>query len=400
MPHPAPNPSHAQQGRQNGMSPIGFTDTSARFAVAYDGRKDCLAMTVTKTLVDKMNDMLQNDDKVDDVEGAIFHAKLDISSIEDSIQRAETSLSKTESETEKEELQHSFTQQQIRLLKLRSRKEQLETQCEGLKTELESSRIYALWVLESAMRTANLIRKTKPFKIPKIESDEPVHFENSQPMVSAGPIEPVISPKEIQRNAAYSKFRDSWDHLERAQRRFDSRERLYQEDLERHNQRCMIDSQAPARSELDRHHLKRGMRLTRALIEAESSFENAKEQVEALEEGSTPGKPSYGENNGQEYIEHDHTSLSAVDRSFIEAWRADVHGSEIDNGCEIMMTDVNDAGLIDIADSTSARDCGECRKKIDRWQQSCGTQRKFGEQQSGELLFGEDDLWRRHSTRY
>lgn len=391
--------SDFQQGVRHEPPFAGFASGPARFVTTNDGSRDCLALLVTETFLEKLNDMFQCERDLNTIQGPVNTANMDIKSIEYSIERAKKSLESSENKAEKEEIRQYLDHQQPRLLKICQRKQEIEEQCFVLKREISRSSSYAHYVLNSAMESANLLRQREALPYPRIDSGEPIQFPSRQPVISQSRPKPSPSPEELRRQAAFEELEDCWHHLDKIQRFFNGREQLYHQDLAEYQQKCADGRCSLSQSEFDRRHVEYGMRLTGILIDAESSFERAKERVEVFEEASSRDDSSY-DHRYDEKVPREQVQAPApmLNRGFIEAWRADVSGPGADENLEMATTDAVDAELVDISDSMSARDCSEYRKKIDRWQQACGTHQSSKRRRTREVWTRNDDLWRRHSA--
>ena len=355
-----------------------LTSGPARFVMANDDSKDCLALLVTDTFLEKVNDMFEQDRNSRTIHGSVIQAQLDIEAIENSIEVARRSLRLAESGVEKEELQQYLDKKEPRLVKLRQWKNELDDRYDNLKLEISRSSNYAHYVLNTAMKSAKLLRQNKPLPRPDIDERESVGSPSTPPLSSPPPNKPALSPEERQRQAAYDELRDCWYHLDKIQRLFNEREYLYHEKLAEYRQDCVNGTCSISQSELDRRHLDYSMRLTGALIDAESNFERARDRADALGAGSDYSDSScYHRYNEDTSLDNAQQAVATVDRSFIEAWRANVKDCEMSENPEVVGMDLSDDGLVDISDSMSARDCSENRKKINRWQKTCGFGRVF-----------------------
>ncbi|KAL6714556.1 hypothetical protein ACLMJK_007981 [Lecanora helva] len=352
-----------------------FTKGPAKFVLTNDGETDCVALLVTQTFLDKLNDMFQQDDDLDTIQGPAISAKMDIEHIQNSMQRAQEFLSGNISKTETDELRCYLRQQESRLSNLCQRRDELEEQCTVLKREISRSSNYAHYVLKTAMESAGLLKEIKTLQVPRTQDYEPVQIPPQQQLPSQNlPPTPTQSPEEIERQEAYEEMEDCYHHLEKVQRLFDDRDYLYQKEVEKYKQGYKNGHYDFPRSELDRYHLEYGMRLTGTLVNAEKAFEKAKARRDALEAASSESEAAYE----QEYLrEQAQFAASTLNWRGIEKWRAGVEGFEVCEDVDVMSdSDGSDAGLVEISDSLSARDCGQYRRKIDRWQEICGTVRR------------------------
>ena len=350
-----------------------FTDGSARFVMTNDGTKDCFALLVTELFLDKLNDMFIQDRDLHTIQGPVIHLKMDIESVEGSIRTAKKSLDSTKSEAEKDDIRQYLAHQEPRLLKLNHRKDELEEQCTDLKREISRSSTYAHYVLKTAMELANLLRQSRPLPPPSICSNQSAKSPRPPPAISRTPARPKPSPEQLERELAYDELEDCWHHLDKLQRLFGEREYAYQEELTEHRRRCPGETCSLIQSEFDRRHVVYGMQLTGALIEAESSFERAKDRARALEVFGRESESDFDHRQDDSTsAKHAQVSMPMPKRKFIEAWQAEISEIGTLTDYEEISPEDADAGLVEISDSMSARDCGEYRKRIDRWQEARG----------------------------
>ena len=401
MPNVLPHAGGIEYGMPRTQPQPLLTDGPARFVIAHDGTSDCLALLVTETFLDKLNDMFEQDRDLNTIRKPVAHANMTIQAIENLIERAQQSLQSAEGETESAELHQYLEHQEPRLLKLRQRANQLEEQCTTLKREISRSSNYAHYVLKTAMESANLLRQDKPVSLPELDDEASIQFPENRPVFPEIRHTNSPSPEDLERQAAYDDFRDCWHHLDNIQRLFHERGYLYDAELAEYQRKCIEGSCWMARSEFDRRHLEYGMRLTGALIEAEASFERAKERADAAAPGSSCHDSSYCHPKEETESKAQAIDLGTqVDPTFIEAWRANVPQSDLDEDSYILSTNESEAGLVEISDSMSARDCGEYRRAIDRWEQNCQMYREMYPQNAHDILVEDDRSMslRRHSA--
>ena len=350
-----------------------FTNGSAKFVMTNDGTKDCLALLVTEMFLKKLNEMFEHDRNLENLRIPLNRAKTDIESVENSIQIAKSSLESAKSEAEKEDIRQYLAHQEPRLRKFNHRKDNLEEQRADHRTEISRCSIYAHYVLETAMDSARLLKTSQLPSLPENDSNESVQSPEPPPAISQTPARPAPSPEQLEREVAYDELEDCWHHLDKLQRLFGEREYAYQEELAEHRRRCPGETCSFIQSEFDRRHVAYGMQLTGALIEAESSFERAKDRAKALEVFGRESESDFDHRRDDSTSAgHAQVSMSMPKRKFIEAWRADISDIGTLTDHEELSPEDADAGLVEISDSMSARDCGEYRKRIDRWQEARG----------------------------
>ena len=348
-----------------------FADGPARFIMARDGPKDYLALLVTEPFLNKLEDFVEQEKDLKARQISVTHAEIDIDNIENSTENAKDALEAARGYSEKEELNCYIEHQQPRITKLRQRKSELEKQCGDLKREIDRSTNYAHYVLKEAMESANLLRKRKDPSVRDVHSVEVKSPAQLASDTGAG-TEPIREPEGMARHAAYEEVGERWRNLRKVQQLFDDRSHAYHDEVIIYQRRIEEGNNDCSRSEVDRRYVEYGRKLTRALIEAESSFEKAKERADALEFNAGYSASSDFLCQDDEEGELMAQYISSRNWSSIETWRATIPVSEAQEVMEIDILDDSDAGLVEISDSASARDGGEYRRRIDCWQRTRG----------------------------
>ena len=392
---------------------VQFTEGPSRFIIAKDGSKDCVALLVNETFLDKLRDLFQENRDVSALEGPLTHAKIDIKNIERSMQRAQDSLEAAESEEQAEKYQKLIEQQTSELLKIRHWKDKLEKEQNLVKGNLELSRNHTQWVLETAMREVDLLEQEKPLpaivlqdrevEYTKGEAEVPEHaMPAHSPAVSvASHHEDVaVSEEELQRKAAYDKFIDLSQLLHTLQTNFDDQQNNYRRNLAEFHQRAEAGTTQMSRSDFDRWTVQYGQQLTRALIDAENAFEQARERARDLGAiCSTDDQQScYGTEYEESWPENKIADFNtSCDWRFVEGWMDNIADSANQADIEPVEIDEWEAEEVEVNDSISAIDNEDYRQDIDRYQRMCACL----EDPCPEVLFlGQPDarpLERRHS---
>ena len=383
----SPKPLDDMNTSQDQLSHVSFTVGPARFLMTSDGTKDCLALLVSSTFVEQLADFYQNRSSISAMEGHLIHARMDASSIEASIQMTAQSLDTVGSQDEENQARECLEHQKSRLLRICKRRDELEEEDRRLRHEVEISRAHTEWVLETAMEAGNLLKPHRSF-IPSVYDYEKASERSaSSARVSISPARPAVDPVKLRHQEADEEVRERRYELERVQRLFNDKEREYEERLADWK-RGEFDM---SRSEFDRRMLVYNQQITGSLIDREASFENAKERAAQLSESSNvSGSPFHshsheGSMSPQEVAWH----ASSIDRSFINAWRADVTTSGCQEDLQVMHAEHVDNGLVQISDSTSAADDGEYTKMINRWQKARGVYEGVNRPRANDIWTGD-----------
>lgn len=364
-----------------------FTEGPSRFVLAKDGSKDCVALLVNETFLTKLRDLFQENRDIIALDEPLHHAKMDAKNIETSVQNAQESLQTAESEEQAEEYQSFIEQQTSTLLKIRGWRDELEKEQGLIKGNLEFSRSHAQWVLETAMKEADLLGPEKPLPTILLRDEEMEYTEEEvedpelaipahSPAVSAasGHEEVEVSEEETRRQAAYDEFIDRSQLLNTVQADFDDQRNNYQDNLAMFQQKAEAGASKMSRSDFDRRSIQYGQRLTRALIDAEEAFEQARERAQDLGAiGSTYGEESYyGAEYEESWPENKIADYNAsYDWGFVKDWMDNVPDSTSQADIESVEIDEWDAKEVDVNDSISMIDCEDYRQEIDRYQRQC-----------------------------
>ena len=363
-----------------------FTEGPSRFILAKDGSKDCVALLVTEEFLAKLRDLFQENRDISALDGPLYHANMDANNLERSVQTAQESLQTAESADQAEEYQNLIEKQTSELLELRHWEDELQKERDLVKGNLELSRSHTQWVLETAMREADLLGSVKP--LPAIlcrdeesgyarEVEVPEHAMPTQSpatSVASNPEESEVSEAELQRRAAYDDFVDRLHLVNTVQADFDDQQNNYHENLATFQQKVEAGTSKMSRSDFDRRSIQYGQQLTRALIDAEEALEQARERAQDLGAiGSTYGQDFYyGAEYEESWPENKVADYNASrDWSFVEVWMDNIPDCTSQADIESVEIDEWDAREVDVNDSISMIDCEDYRQDIDRYRRIC-----------------------------
>ena len=372
-----------------------FTEGPSRFVLAKDGSRDCVALLVNEGFLAKLRDLFQEERDLSILDGPLGRAKIDLRNVERSVQEGQNALETAESEGEAENYHRIIEQHTSELRKVRRRKDELEEERDIVKGNLELSRNHTKWVLETAMREVDLLGPEKP--LPAIISrdegcqhiDEEVSvaeqsIPQQSPVASAisdhGEVE--LNQAESQRREAYNEFMERSGYLDTVQEKFDSQGFLYRENLAEYEEMAAAGDTDMARSEFDRRKVHYGQQLTRALIDAEEEFEEARDHALALNAlTSSHGHDfPYGAHYEESWPENQIADYNASqDWTYVETWMdaipdSNFHGQADGDdvaAVEEMEVDEWEAEEVEVNDSISMIDCEEYRRDIDRYGRMC-----------------------------
>ena len=372
-----------------------FTEGPSRFVLAKDGPRDCVALLVNEGFLAKLRDLFQEERDLSVLEGPLCHAKMDFRNIEHLVQEGQNALETADSEEEAEKYQRIMEQQTSELHKIRRWKHELEEERDIIKSNLELSRNHTKWVLETAMREADLLGPEKPLPAISLREEElqDVEQEVAVPESSIPAQSPTastandhgeveVSQEEIECREVYDEFIERSRFLETVQGKFDSQGFLYRENLAEFEEMAAAGTTNMSRSDFDRRKVRYGQQLTRALIDAEEEFEEARERAQTLGAISSDYGQEfyYGAEYEESWPENKIADYNASqDWSFIESWMDDIPDSNdptsshaaADLDSAAVEVDEWDAEEVDVNDSISMIDCEDYRREIDRYRRMC-----------------------------
>ncbi len=362
-----------------------FTKGPARFTLANDGSKDCIALLVPETFIIKSADLFDWNRKISAMESPLYHARMDARSLQASLDSIQISLEAAETQELAETFRRQIMLQEYDLQDIRQRLEQLEEAYNSAELESSRARNHTQYVLESAMEAAGLLRRPKSAASQKAaplasavghgDGDENNGSEaevvRQKSINPNNQTEPAKSPEELARQEILERLDESWYEYARAQAQFDNRKDLYDQNLAEYLRRAASGECLFSRSEFDRQAVVWGQELTGALIYAEAVFDQAQEDARAM----NATRSTIDEGSCRRSYVSEPDELAGEDasekRRAIDAWAANVTASSECSG-EVELDDW-DSGTVEVWDSVSAVDYGTYGKQIVRWQGVCAS---------------------------
>ena len=420
-----------------------FTEGPVRFVMANDGSKDCMGLLVTDTLIAKLRDLHEDSHHLSGKQGPLDYARRETRNLETSINQLQESIEMTEDQGQAEKLPGMAQKREAQLLKLRQRRDKLESDTKQLERNVTSSKAHILWVLDNAMKEADLLephRPLTPVTITDIESEaeirEEIHHtthsdkgsKNGNQQATVSVIDDADFPTRHSilstntdnvpeenpslRRAAWESYNENLVKIHKVQALFDNRQQSYETDLADYQQGFADGIYNISRSEFDRSKIRYVQKVTRALIDAEEAFEAAKEYAQAVGalrsdyDDVTDCYGCYEESWPESQLA---SYLDKKDWGDVHYWLAELpeRSSQGQQEKELEPPEVDEwyADDVDPADSISQVDFDDCRKDIDHWEQirfdrweDMRTQVGGPEVQVGFLVRSIETLRRRHSV--
>ena len=365
-----------------------FTEGPARFTLANDGSKDCIALLVPETFVNKLADLFECERKISAMEGPLYYARMNACDLEASLDNVKVSLETAKMQESAEALRKRIGLQEYNLQEIRRRLKQLEEAYSSAELESSRARNHTQYVLESAMEAAGLLRHSKPAapqNAPPLAStiDHDQITEGNAEFMGQGPINPdsrtkhTKSPEELARQEVLERLDESRYRYDQAQALFDSRKDLYDHNLAEYQQRAASGERLFSRSEFDRKALVWGQQVTGALIYAEAVLDQAHEDARAMKATRSTIDEASSHTSDLSVPDGFWGDDASEKRRTIDAWASNVTvSSECSGNVEI---DDWDSGTVEVWDSVSAVDYGTYGKQIVHWQGICASIEKSKE---------------------
>lgn len=364
-----------------------FTEGPSRFILANDGSKECVALLVNESFLAKLRDLFRENRDMGALDGPLYHAKKDAKDVEDSVQRAQTSLETAESQEQANEYEQRIEEEKSELFNIQSWRDELEKERDLVNGKLEVSRSHTQWVLETAMREADLLGPAIPLPAILLRDEEiecsaeeavghghTIPAQSSISSVESNHEEIELSDEEGQRRVAYDDFVDCLQLMNTVQDDFDNQQNNYRRNLAMFEEKVEAGILNASRSDFDRRSIQYGQEITRALIDAEEALEQARERAQALGAiGSDYGHefnwgPDYEESWPENKVaEHN----ASCDWTFVNSWMDTIPDSTSQADADSVEIDEWDAEEVDVNDSISNLDREEYRQDIERYRRIC-----------------------------
>ena len=362
-----------------------FTEGPARFTLVNDGSKDCIALLVPETFIDKLAALFEWERKISVMEGPLYHARMNARELEASLDNIQISLEAAKMQESAEALARRIGLQEYDLQDIRRRLKQLEEAYSSAELESSRARNHTQYVLESAMEAAGLLRHSKPAapqKAPPLASavdygDDGHNTGRKAEFVEQGPVnpnsqtEPAKSPEELARQEVLERLDETRYKYDQAQALFDSRKDVYDHNLAEYQQRAAGGECLFSRSEFDRKAVVWGQQVTAALIYAEAVFDQAQKDARAMKATRSTIDEASCHRSDLSVPDEFWADDASEKRRAIDAWAANViASSECSGDVEV---DDWDSGTVEVWDSVSAVDYGTYGKQIVFWQGICAS---------------------------
>lgn len=377
-------------------------DGPSQVIVANHNNKDCLAILVTKDMVEYLNNIAEDTRKVERLEAKFADAERKVNFARINIEYCESLLKDAKSQQEIDDLGKDIKQRQSALPRDDEHREMLECQLSFSRANLNYSQARSRSMLQELLGGEGLLQTFDKQGDEEADSDE--DGERSQRHGSQTGYEADsicsgysdISIEELAKRAAKEEVKERYDEFLEAERNFETRDQAYAYQKRLWQERVRQDPNDPMTPTVfDLCFIEEEQELTRNLAVAEDAYEEALargrrfgpnqwRQESGFITDEDYGYPDDGYDMSQEvdepvsaltdYIYDWMESISAVE------FALDVAKLDLGAGQEFGHQDREDVEVCDIrsaglSDAVSSRDITRMRRRIDRWRAMTGREK-------------------------
>ncbi|KAF6228093.1 hypothetical protein HO133_007821 [Letharia lupina] len=382
-----------------------FVDGPGHIVFTDERGKRCPAICFNKALLNTFTRIAVVSREVQERDGAIQKAQLELEQIRSSNQSAGIEKAKR---TVEEAIK---TQEHIEagipeLVEARRRCDSLAQENKWSKLILENSREVAQFVIEQILNSENLLNiptTSKPQEPAEVNKDDPaepapvpqetVHDTQrsnvsdsslasyTTRLQSLANIEEQMTPRQL----ALRHFRFAADELDYRKGKLTFMQEEYAQaeaaNRRHHHEQYPDRPASTTQTDIDLQVLQEKQKATRMVIVAEEAYDRTEQHAEALGLGDILADPHafyWGENHNEFPLRITRSpSVFPVDRSRIEAWMASIPDSAVvdpqrQEDAELAGGDDWEAKSVEMFESVSVVACDMYRKKIDKWQELSG----------------------------
>lgn len=356
---------------ENGLEArsIQYTDGQDRAITVNDGAKECIAFLLTKETVLRLAEIARKGKKIKEISQTYQKASQDVSFGQGFLGYFPTMLEDATTQEEYDQLNRDLERRKPEILRDIERKEYLESELQSQNESLACTRDLAEGAFEQILLAAQLL--------PEGHEEYAKNLGEESSDMDGSTIR--STPKEEQSfvNEYHSEILDPIEELDLArqlvfelQDRFDT-EREWQDqkivEYRQMQQQGLVDF---PESELDLLHVQQRAETTRALIEAEEAFEQARAKARTL--GLLQNEPDQesgfidGTDDASSVCQDLAAHVSGLNATSVQAWASRVAEARDEDWVE---PDVDewDSRSVSMSDSVSVVANGKWRKRIDRW---------------------------------
>jgi len=348
---------------------IQYTDGPDRAIIVNDGAKECIAFLLTKETVLHLAEIAQKGKDIKKISQVYQEANQDADIGQGFLDYFPKMLEDATTQEEHDQLNRDLEERKPDILKDIERKEYLESELQSQNEALAYTRDLAEGAFEQILLDAQLLPEGHEKHAKNLGED------SSDMDVSAIP----STPKEEQSfvNENHSEDLDPIEELDLArqlvfelQDKFDHEREFQEQKVVEYRQLQQQGLVNFPESELDLFNIQQRAETTRALIEAEEAFEQARARARSL--GLLQNEPDQesgfidGTDDGSSVCDDLAADVSGLNPTSVQAWVTRVAEAQDEHWVE---PDVDewDSRSVSMSDSVSVVADGKWRKRIDRW---------------------------------
>lgn len=354
---------------------VEYTDGESRIITVHDGAKDCITLVLNRYTAKHLQDLVRRRKDVRTMKKTYDIASRDADLGQSYLKYAPTMLEEATSEEEHDELVKQIEQRRSEVLKEIERKGIVEKELESKVKDLDCSRGSLENDLERMFDEAQLAEDCRQeFPTGMVERTSSTGVpENEEIQTQQAPIA-EDEPKGLNLT---EQVQVAQRELFEAQVNFDELRGLQEQQKSQYRQLRLEGHADFPEIELDFLQVQEGRRVTRALIEAEKAFEEARAaHAYGVLHGDISSETGLSEITGIGSGSGCDPAriLANFDPSFAQAWAEDVSQSQDQETVNPELDDW-DSRSVTPSDSQSAVAEGDYRILIGRWQYICETVR-------------------------
>ncbi|KAL8757182.1 MAG: hypothetical protein Q9199_002406 [Rusavskia elegans] len=387
--------SVASGKRFNDNGPAEIIDGPSQVIVASHNNQDCLAILVTKEMVEYMNNITEDTNKLERLEAKFADVDQRVNFNRISVDYCEKLLEKAESQEEIAELREDLERRRSTLPEDEKCRQALERKIGFAKSSLAYSNDLSRSILRQALSNAGLLQNPNEHD----EDEETEDDDVSQASESQAGYEADtrcsdvsdISLDELAKRAAKEEVQAKYEDFLEAERNFDNRDQEYTHQKQLLQERLLEDPDHPmTQTILDLCFIEQEQELTRNLAAAEDAYEEAWARARKFGPNEWDQESGFVSDEYDGYpLSWENDGITSTPTDFIYGWLEDIPNVENppdiadfdsgagrefgqDNQEDIEVCDIRSAQL---SDAWSSRDCSRNRKRIDRWRAMTGRDR-------------------------
>ena len=319
----------SQRQNASDCETVEYTDGPSKIVRAGDGTKNCIAILLTKRMVEDLNEIFAMRENVQNLKKKARDMKWKATDAKYCLEEAQAQRDTAQDTNEKDHTDSDLAFLEKQATALRQAHEKLTKDLECCKDNLGFCHNQSCDHLKKVLDQAGLVGANTTV-------DE--HYEPTDVVLDGVQVdgasstsseseESMMSLESLNRHVALEEIYRTRNWLHTLQIRWDSREEAYDLEFGEHCQMVVGGAYSLADSEFDRIQLSKNQKLTRALINAEGQYHDAQLRARALGVlGNYHDQESdFVDDADDGYRESfEASAIAAVDTEFIEYWREQV----------------------------------------------------------------------------